>query len=94
MEFTGIITGISAIASGISQTGKEWQRADYILTYDNSRPEYPKAIAFSVMNDLIAELDLQKGESYKVEIDFSVRVYEGRSYMSATAWKATPLAKA
>lgn len=94
MEFTGIITEVSVIASGTSQAGKEWRRADYVLTYDNSRPEYPKAIAFSVMNDRINELNLQKGGSYKVEVDFSVREHEGRTFMSATAWKATPLAKA
>lgn len=91
MKFTGIITEALPVASGTSQNGNAWRRAEYELTYDNSRPEYPKAVLFSVMNDNIEKLNLQKGSSYEVELDFSVREHEGRRYMSATGWKATPV---
>lgn len=92
MKFTGIITAISAIASGTSKSGKAWRKTDVCLTYDNSKPEYPKAIVFSVMNDNIEKFALQVGGEYDVEVDFSVREYQGRHFLSASCWKAEPKA--
>lgn len=87
--FNGSVTAISPIQSGTSKAGKEWRKIDVVLTYDNSKPEYPKAIVFSVMNDNIEKFGFQVGGEYEVEVDFSVREYNGKNYMSANAWKAT-----
>lgn len=91
MTFKGIITAGMPVASGTSKNGKEWRRASYILTYDNSNEQYPKSVLFDVMGDKIEQLDIQQGKEYEVEIDFTTREYNGRAYMSASAWKATPL---
>lgn len=85
--FKGVITAITPIQSGTSKAGKQWSKIDAVLTYDNSKPEYPKTILFSVMNDNISKFDLRQGLEYEVEVDFSVREYNGRYYMSASAWK-------
>lgn len=90
--FKGIVTAISQMQSGTSKAGKAWQKIDVVLTYDNSKPEYPKAIVFSVMNDNINKFGFQVGCEYEVEVDFSTREYNGRTYMSASCWKATMLA--
>lgn len=90
MNFKGIITAAMPVASGTSKNGKEWRRASYILTYDNSNEQYPKSVLFDVMGDKIEQLNIQQGVEYEVEIDFSTREYNGRTYMSASAWKATP----
>lgn len=87
--FNGTVTAISPIQSGTSKAGKQWRKIDVVLTYDNSKPEYPKAIVFSVMNDNIEKFGFQVGGEYEVEVDFSVREYNGKYYQSATAWKAT-----
>lgn len=87
--FKGVVTDISQIQSGTSKSGKQWQRVDVVLTYDNSKPEYPKAVLFSVMNDNIGKFNLQHGCEYEVEVDFSVREYNGKAYMSASCWKST-----
>ena len=89
MQFNGTVTAISPIQSGTSKAGKEWRKIDVVLTYDSSKPEYPKAIVFSVMNDNIEKFGFQVGGEYEVEVDFSVREYNGKNYMSANAWKAT-----
>ena len=89
MQFNGTVTAISALQSGTSKAGKEWRKIDVVLTYDNSKPEYPKAIVFSVMNDNIEKFGFQVGGEYEVEVDFSVREYQNRHYLSANAWKAT-----
>ena len=87
--FKGTITAALPVASGTSKSGKEWKRASYILQYDNSKPEYPKSVLFDVMGDRIEQLNIQQGQEYEVEIDFTTRDYNGRTFMSASAWKAT-----
>lgn len=89
--FKGIITAALPIASGTSKNGKEWRRASYILTYDNSNPQYPKSVLFDVMGDRIEQLNIRQGQEYEVEIDFTTREFNGRNFMSASAWKATPV---
>lgn len=90
MNFKGIITAAMPVASGTSKNGKEWKRASYILQYDNSNEQYPKSVLFDVMGDKIEQLNIKQGVEYEVEIDFTTREYNGRTYMSASAWKATP----
>lgn len=91
-SFRGIVTAISAEQSGVSKsTGKQWRKIDVVLTYDNSKPEYPKAITFSIMNDKIEQAGLVVGQEYDVEIDFSVHEYNDKYYLSASCWKALPV---
>lgn len=90
MNFKGIITAAMPMASGTSKNGKEWRRASYVLTYDNSNEQYPKSVLFDVMGDKIEQLNIKQGVEYEAEIDFTTREYNGRTYMSASAWKATP----
>lgn len=90
MKFTGTITAVSALVSGTSKSGKAYSRQEYVLTYDNSKPEWPKAIVFSVMNDNIGKFALQIGREYEVEVDFSAREWQDKFYLSASCWKAAP----
>ena len=46
------------------------------------------------MGDKIEQLNIKQGVEYEVEIDFTTREYNGRTYMSATCWKATPMPQA
>lgn len=93
-SFRGTVTAISQEQSGVSKsTGKPWRKVEVVLTYDNSRPEYPKAITFSIMNDKIEQAGLVVGQEYDVEVDFSVREYNGKYYLSANCWKALPVAQ-
>lgn len=92
MKFTGTITAISAIASGTSKSGKAWRKVDVVMEYEHG--QYPKSIVFSVMNDNIEKFSLQAGGEYEAEVNFTVREYNGRNYMSANAWKAAPIGAA
>lgn len=89
MTFSGIIQTALPEQSGTTAAGKTWRRKDFILLYDNSNTQYPKTVLFSVMGDNIDKLNIQQGVEYDVEIDFSTREYQGKTYMSATAWKVT-----
>lgn len=87
--FKGIVSYVSAVQNGTSKAGKAWSKVDVVLTYDNSKPEWPKEIAFSVMNDNISKFDFRAGNEYEVEVDFKVNEHQGKHYMSASCWKAT-----
>lgn len=89
MIFSGIIQTAMPEQSGVTAAGKAWRRKDFILLYDNTNAQYPKTVLFSVMGDNIDKLTIQQGVEYEVEIDFTTREYNGRTYMSATTWKAT-----
>lgn len=88
--FKGTITNALPEQSGIGRNGNSWRKRTYVLTYDNSNANYPKAIVFDVMNGKIDELNIQPGVEYEVEVDFAVREYQGKYYMSASVWKAAP----
>lgn len=92
--FKGKVSYVSESVGGTSKAGKEWSKIDVALVYDNAKPEYPREVLFSVMNDNIEKFGIRLNGEYEVEIDFSVREYNGKRYMSATAWKCTPLAQA
>lgn len=92
MRFKGTITFVGEVVTGQSKSGRAYSRQDAVLTYDNSNANYPKSIVFSTMNDHIEKLNLQQGVEYELEIDFTTREYQGKHYMSASCWKATPLA--
>lgn len=89
--FKGIISHALPEQSGVSRNGNAWRKRTYVLTYDNSNANYPKAIVFDVMNGKIDELNIQPGVEYEVEVDFAVREYQGKYYQSASAWEATPM---
>ena len=89
MTFSGIVQTAMPEAAGTSYAGKPWRRKDFILLFDNSNSQFPKTVLFSVMGENIDKLNIQQGGEYDIEIDFTTREYNGRTYMSATAWKAT-----
>ncbi len=88
--FKGFISQALPEQSGVSRNGNNWRKRTYVLTYDNSNANYPKAVVFDVLNDNIDKFNLQAGAEYEVAVDFAVREYQGKFYQSASAWKATP----
>lgn len=91
MLFKGTITAAMPVASGTSKNGKSWKRASYVMIYDETNAQYPKSILFDVMGDRIEQFALKQGGQYEVEIDFSTREFNGRTFMSASCWKAVAL---
>lgn len=85
MEISGKIVACLAERSGISQTGKPWRCAQYVMeTFDPN----PKKIAFDVLGEeRIAELNIRQGEDLTVSLDLDAREYHGRWYNQLRAWK-------
>lgn len=73
---------------GTSKSGKEWSRQDYVI---ETKEQYPKKVAFSVMNDNIMNFGLAVGQDVDIEIDINASEWNGKWYNSISCWKATNL---
>lgn len=85
MEISGKIVVESTLQSGVSKSGNNWSRKDYVIEIPG---KYPKKIAFSVMNDNIDKLGLAVGQDVDVQIDIDAREYNGKWYNSINCWQA------
>lgn len=89
MTITGIITVVLPETSGVSRSsGKQWRKREAVVQYASG--QYPKTIVFQMMNAKIDELNIQQGVEYDLEIDFDAREWNGRYFLQASCWKATP----
>lgn len=85
---------VSPVQSGTSRlSGQPWRKVDVVLEYEHHE-RWPKAIMFSVMGDNIEKFGLATGGRYEVEVDFSVREFNGRYFLGANVWKVTALGAA
>lgn len=86
--FKGTITNALPEQSGTSKSGKTWRKRDYIVEYEHG--QYPKSIVFSIMGDKIDSLNIQQGVEYELALDFEAKEWNGRYFLQASCWKATP----
>lgn len=85
MEISGKIIVESPLQTGVSKSGNNWSRKDYVI---ETAGQYSKKIAFSVMNDNIYKLGLALDQDVDIQIDIDAREYNGKWYNSINCWKA------
>ena len=83
MEIQGKIIVVLPERSGVSQRGNQWRSISYVL---ETQEQYPKKLAFDVINDKIDQLNIQLGETLTVQFDINAREYNGRWFNSVNAW--------
>lgn len=75
MEIRGRIIQILPLASGVSRTGNNWRKQEYVLeTFD----QYPRKVIFNFFNNTIDQYPLQMGEDIILSFDLESRSYVGR----------------
>ena len=85
MEITGKIIAVLPERGGISKTGNEGKRQEYVL---ETHEQYPKKICFNVFGaDKIAQFNIQAGDEMTVSFDINAREYNGRWYNDIRAWR-------
>lgn len=85
MAIQGRIIHIGAKAEGISKTkGTPWKKQEYVL---ETSGQYPKKVAFSIMNEKIDQAGIQIGHDVEIEVDAQSREYNGKWYTELMAWK-------
>lgn len=83
MEIQGNIIGIMPDVSGISKAGKPWRKCTYVL---QTQGQYPKKLAFDLLNDRIDQFLPKMNEYVKVSFDVTSHEYNGKWFTNVTAW--------
>lgn len=82
-EISGQIIAVLPTRSGTSARGTEWRSQTAVI---ETREQYPKKVAFDVMNEKIAQFNLQVGEYVTVSYDIDAHEYQGRWFNAVRAW--------
>jgi hypothetical protein len=84
MEIRGRIILVQPLASGVSKSGSNWKKQEYVL---ETNDQYPRKVCFSLFGDRVDQFPLQVGEDVVVSYDLESREYNGRWYTDVRAWK-------
>lgn len=95
MEITGKLIQKLPVQSGVSSSGNNWSKAEFVI---ETVEQYPKKVCANLWGDRAKALDqFQLGSLITVSFDLESREYNGRWYTDVRAWKvdaATPAAVA
>ena len=83
MEIQGKIIAVLPTRSGTSARGTQWSSQTSVI---ETQEQYPKKLAFDVINDKINQFNIQVGEFLTVQFDINAREYNGRWFNSINAW--------
>lgn len=76
MELKGRVVRVLPTASGVSQTGNQWRKQEFIFGYyENQSDIYERNVKLDLMNDRIDKYKLEAGDEIKVRIALSCREY-------------------
>lgn len=95
MEITGKLIQKLPVQSGVSTSGNNWSKAEFVI---ETVEQYPKKVCANLWGDRARALDqFQIGSLITVSFDLESREYNGRWYTDVRAWRvdaATPAAVA
>lgn len=82
MEVTGLITAIKPKMNGVSMSGKEWVRQDFVLDYFWwPNQQQPTQVCFSAFGeDKAKQLENLFGKEVTVRFHIEMREYQGRFF--------------
>lgn len=84
-EISGQIIAVLPTRSGTSARGTEWSSQTAVIETE-TKEQYPKKVAFDVMNDKIAQFNLQVGDYVTVSYDIDAHEYNGKWFNAVRAW--------
>ena len=83
MENKRKIIAVLPKRSGTSARGTQWSSQTAVI---ETQEQYPKKLAFDVINDKIDQFNIKVGEFLTVQFDINAREYNGRWFNSVNAW--------
>ena len=85
MEVTGKLIQKLPVQSGVSSSGNNWSKAEFVI---ETVEQYPKKICANLWGDRARALDqFQEGSLITVSFDLESREFNGRWYTDVKAWK-------
>lgn len=85
MDIIGKIIYALPEVSGVSKSGNNWKKREYVL---ETQETYPKKIHFDFFGEKADQFPLQVGQVIRLFFDIESREYQGRWYTSIRGWKA------
>ena len=83
MEISGTIIAVLPTRSGTSAKGTQWQSQTAVL---ETQEQYPKRVAFDVLNDKITRFNLHVGDNVLAKIDIDAHETNGRWFNNIRCW--------
>lgn len=84
MEIKGKIILALPEQSGVSKSGNNWKKREYVL---ETMETYPKKVHFDLFGDRADQYPLNVGEVVTLSFDINSREFNGRWYTSISGWK-------
>lgn len=85
MEIRGKIIEKLPLQNGVSKTGNEWVKQEYVLETEG---QYPKKVFFDFFGERVNEFPLEVGDNVVIRYDLESREHNGKWYTSVRAWQA------
>ena len=88
MEITGVLKSVMPIQTGTSQSGKAWQKREFII--EENVGNYPNSLVITAFGDRVEKLNtLRVGDCVTARFDTQVREYNGRAFNNITLYDIT-----
>lgn len=88
MEITGKLIQKLPVKSGVSSSGNNWSKAEFVI---ETMDQYPKKVCANLWGDRARALDqFQEGSFITVSFDLESREFNGNWYTDVKAWKVEP----
>ena len=84
MEIKGKIIVALPEQSGVSKSGNNWKKREYVL---ETLETYPKKVHFDLFGERADQYPLSVGEIITLSFDINSREYNGRWFTSVRGWK-------
>lgn len=85
MEITGVVKSVMPTQNGTSQSGKAWQKREFII--EETVGNYPNSMVITVFGDRVEKLNtLRVGDLVTARFDTQVREYNGRYFTNITLY--------
>jgi len=96
MQISGKVHKIGGIINGKTRNGKEFQRREFVISFELPYGDKPGYLAFGLFGSekvAIAD-DFHEGDMVKVSFDAKSREYNGKWYTDLNAWKIESVGEA
>ena len=85
MEIIGKIIYDLPEQGGVSKSGNQWRKKEYVL---ETQDTYPKKVHFDFFGDRVDQFKLSVGQLIRLSFDIESREYNGRWFTSIRGWRA------
>lgn len=86
MQIKGKVVKILTELKGVSASGKDWQKQDFVI--EEIEGNYPKKICITAFGDIVTKVkNLQVNQVITAHINIESRDYNDKWYTNISVWK-------